>query len=87
MGATGQSLAALKVSSAMFAESQHDGGSVSGESLLDTSKPTFCIAVVVSRQLDQSAYHIEARVILIKHGFGFDLIWFGCSVFNTMSLS
>lgn len=36
VGATGQSLAALKISWAIFAESQHAGGSVSGMSLLDT---------------------------------------------------
>lgn len=43
----------------------------------------FCIFVLWS-QLDQSAYNVEAAVILTKHGFGFGFglgwVWFGLGV-------
>lgn len=79
-----------------LSHSQRDNGSVSGMFLLNTFLVKQSLQANVlhfcarhSSQLDQSAYNIEAAVILTKHGlgFGFGSVWFGYGVFNTMSLS
>lgn len=79
-----------------LSHNQRDNGSVSGMFLLNTFlvKQSLQASVLLfcahhSSQLDQSAYNVEAAVILTKHGFGFGFgsVWFGCGVFNTMSPS